>query len=182
MIDDMLANLKKEQEGDDNLREYCDKEFDEKEDTKKELENSIADSETAIADLEGTIKMLTEEIKALDDGIKALDKSVAKATEMRKEENAEYKELVADDGAAKEVLLWAKNRLNKFYNPKLYKAPPKRVLSSEDSIVVSMGGTLAPTPPPGGIAETGISASLAQVSAHVHGEAAPPPPPETFKA
>merc|ERR1719266_3016272 len=169
MIDDMLANLKKEQEGDDNLREYCDKEFDEKEDTKKELENSIADSETAIADLEGTIKMLTEEIKALDDGIKALDKSVAKATEMRKEENAEYKELMANDGAAKEVLLWAKNRLNKFYNPKLYKAPPKRVLSDEDRIVVDMGGTLAPTPPPGGIAETGIMASLAQV--------APPPAP-----
>jgi hypothetical protein len=75
---------------------------------------------------------------------------------------------MANDGAAKEVLGWAKNRLNKFYNPKLYVAPPKRELSEEDRITVNMGGTLAPTQPPGGIAGTGISA-LAQV--------APPPPP-----
>merc|ERR1719436_2063249 len=40
-----------------------------------------------------------------------------------------------------------------------------------------MGGTLAPTPAPGGIAGTGIgAASFAQ------GEVAPPPPPETFGA
>jgi hypothetical protein len=43
------------------------------------------------------------------------------------------------------------NRLNKFYNPKLYKAPPKRVLSEEDQITVNMGGTLAPTAAPGGL-------------------------------
>merc|ERR1719210_3095799 len=58
-------------------------------------------------------------------GIKALDKAVAEATEQRKEENAEYKELKQSDTAAKEILLFAKNRLNKFYNPKLYKPPPK---------------------------------------------------------
>jgi len=66
-----------------------------------------------------------------------------------------------------------KNRLNKFYNPKLYKPPPKRELSEEDRITVNMGGTLAPTAAPGGIAGTGVTA-LSQV--------APPPPPETFGA
>merc|ERR1719387_3510198 len=116
-------------------------------------------------EFEGAIKTLAEEIAALEDGIKALDKSVAEATDMRKKENEEYKTMMANDGAAKQVLGWAKNRLNKFYNPKLYKAPPKRDLSAEDSIVVSMGGTLAPTAPPGGIAGTGIA--LVQVSAHV---------------
>merc|ERR1719478_981708 len=75
---------------------------------------------------------------------------------------------MANDGAAKDLLAFAKNRLNKFYNPKLYKAPPKRELSEEDRITVNMGGTLAPTAAPGGIAGTGIG--LAQV--------APPPPPE----
>jgi hypothetical protein len=64
---------------------------------------------------------------------------------------------MASDGTAKEVLKFAKNRLNKFYNPKLYKAPPKRELSEEDRITVNMGGTLAPTAAPGGIAGTGIS-------------------------
>merc|ERR1740120_199456 len=44
-----------------------------------------------------------------------------------------------------------------------------------------MGGTLAPTSPPGGIAGTGI-ALLAQVSAHVQRKIAPSPPPETYGA
>merc|ERR1719388_168272 len=48
--------------------------------------------------------------------------------------------------------------MNKFYNPKLYKPPPKRELSEEERITLNMGGTLAPTNPPGGIAGTGISA------------------------
>merc|ERR1719161_1521255 len=48
--------------------------------------------------------------------------------------------------------------MNKFYNPKMYKAPPKRELSEEERITLNMGGTLAPTAPPGGIAGTGISA------------------------
>merc|ERR1719446_1361373 len=63
--------------------------------------------------------------------------------------------------------------MNKFYNPKMYKAPPKRQLSEEERITVNMGGTLAPTAAPGGIAGTGVTA-LSQV--------APPPPPETFGA
>merc|ERR1719276_617210 len=75
---------------------------------------------------------------------------------------------------------FAKNRLNKFYNPKLYKAPPKTELSREDRIVENMSGTSAPTEAPGGIAGTGIEV-FAQVSQHTHREA-PPPPPETFGA
>merc|ERR1719161_1986739 len=51
----------------------------------------------------------------------------------------------------------AKNRMNKFYNPKLYKPPPKRELTEEERITLNMGGTLAPTNPPGGIAGTGVS-------------------------
>merc|ERR1719183_3070093 len=64
----------------------------------------------------------------------------------------------------------AKNRMNKFYNPKLYKPPPKRELTEEERITLNMGGTLEPTPPPGGIAGTGIGLLERNV-------AAPPPPP-----
>merc|ERR1719164_64999 len=88
---------------------------------------------------------------------------------------------MANDAAAKELIGMARNRMNKFYNPKLYKPPPKRVLSEEYSIVVNMGGTLAPTAAPGGIAGTGIAA-LVDVSAHNAGRVAPPPPPETAAA
>merc|ERR1719291_156630 len=123
-----------------------------------------------IADTKEAIATLEDDIKALQATIKALDKAVAEATDQRKEENEDYTELMANDGAAKELLLWAQNRLNKWYDPKLYKPPPKRELSEEDRIVVNMGGTLAPTAAPGGIAGTGIA--LAQ------NDVAPPPPPE----
>merc|ERR1712194_735481 len=114
-------------------------------------------------------------------GIKKLDKSVAEATEQRTEENSEYKALVASDTAAKQVLQWAKNRLNKFYNPKLYKAPPKVELSAEDRTYSSQGMGLSTTAP-GGIAGTGIEvASLVQVLAHQQKEA-PSPPPATWDA
>merc|ERR1719265_1771331 len=107
---------------------------------------------------------------ALEDGISKLDKAVAEATATRKEEHEDYVSTLAANTAAKDLLAFAKNRLNKFYNPKLYKPPPKRELSEEDRIVVNMGGTLAPTAAPGGIAGTGIG--------FVQTVTAPPPPPE----
>jgi len=177
MIDEMVQTLKTEQVDDDNKKEYCGTELDSADDKKKSLEHSISDLETVIADTKEAIATLEEEIDALEKSIKALDKAVAEATEQRKEENEEYTELMASDSAAKELLGFAKNRLNKFYNPKLYKAPPKRELSEEDRITVNMGGTLAPTAAPGGIAGTGVTV-LADVSEHSQDGVKPPPPPE----
>mmetsp|Transcript_67828 Transcript_67828/g.130961 ORF Transcript_67828/g.130961 Transcript_67828/m.130961 type:complete len:687 (-) Transcript_67828:86-2146(-) len=150
MIDEMVANLKQEQSDDEAKKDYCDKELDTSEDTKKELDLKVSDSATAIEELEGSIATLTEEIAALQAGIKALDKAVTEATAIRKEENADFKELMQSDTAAKEILGMAKNRLNKFYNPKLYKPPPVE----------------EPT--------------FVQISAHASKRVAPPPPPETF--
>jgi chromosome segregation ATPase len=172
MVDEMVATLKKEQTDDDDKFEYCKVQLDNLDDKKKGLERDVSDAEKAIADAEETIDTLKADIKALSDAIKALDKSVVSSTEQRKEENTDYKDLMASDTAAKELLEFAKNRLNKFYNPKLYKPAPKRELSEEDRIAVNMGGTMAPTPAPGGIAGTGIA--LAAV--------APPPPPEAVAA
>merc|ERR1719379_1645666 len=179
LMDEMVVTLKKEQVDDDLKKEYCEKELDLADDKKKALERSISDSEKAIADAEEGIATVTEEIKALEEGIKALDKSVAEATEQRKEENKEYTELMAGNTAAKELILFAKNRMQKFYNPKLYKPPPKRELTEEERITLNMGGTLAPTNPPGGIAGTGVS--MAEVRFHnaMAMREAPPPPPET---
>jgi len=181
MIDDMVATLKVEQQDDDKKKEYCAEELDLADDKKKGLEHDIADLETAIEAAKDAIAKLAEEIAALTAGIKELDKMVMEATEQRKEENEDFKELMASDTAAKELLKFAKNRLNKFYNPKLYKAPPKTELSREDRIVENMSGTAAPTEVPGGIAGTGI-AVFAEVMAHEQQQVAPPPPPETFGA
>merc|ERR1719311_1961721 len=174
MIDDMIALLAKEQTDDDNKKEYCAESLDVAEDKLKELEHTIGNLEKDIADGEAAVATLTEEIAALIQGIKDLDKAVAEATETRKEENEEYTETMAADTAAEQLLKLAKNRLNKFYNPKLYKPPPKRELTEEERITLNNGGTLAPTAPPAGIAGTGV-AVLAQ-------REAPPPPPETYGA
>merc|ERR1719473_1812767 len=133
----MVAVLGSEQQDDNDKKEYCEIQFDLADDKKKSLERSISNLEKAIEKAKEGVKALAAEIKALQEGIAALDKSVAEATEQRKEENAEYTELMASDGAAKELLGFAKNRLNKFYNPKLYKAPPKRELSEEERITLN---------------------------------------------
>jgi chromosome segregation ATPase len=157
LIDDLVATLKKEQVDDDAKKEYCEAQFDMTEDKIKGLQRSIEDTKTVIENAKEGIATSISEAKALQEGIVALDKAVAEATEQRKEENADYKELMAGNAAAKELLLFAKNRLNKFYNPKLYKAPPKAELSAEDKISSSF--------------------SLLQLK-----KDAPPPPPESFKA
>eukprot|EP00420_Gonyaulax_spinifera_P032078 CAMPEP_0197877010 /NCGR_PEP_ID=MMETSP1439-20131203/5849_1 /TAXON_ID=66791 /ORGANISM="Gonyaulax spinifera, Strain CCMP409" /LENGTH=76 /DNA_ID=CAMNT_0043496331 /DNA_START=1 /DNA_END=227 /DNA_ORIENTATION=+ len=76
--------------------------------------------------MKGSIATLKEELEVLAAGIKALDKSVAEATAMREAEHKDYTELMTSDANAKDLLLWANNRLNKFYNPKMYQPPPKR--------------------------------------------------------
>merc|ERR1719424_2572730 len=157
MIDEMAATLKTEQTDDDHKKEYCAAQFDQSDDKKKSLERAVSDLETAIADAKEGIATLQAEIKALGASITALDKSVAAATEQRKEENEDFQSLMASDSAAKEILGFAKNRLNKFYNPTLYKAPPKRELTDEDRATLAAGGTLAPTAAPGGIAGTGVT-------------------------
>merc|ERR1711957_424498 len=102
-----------------------------------------------MGDAKESIASLTTDIEALTAGLKALDKSTAEATEQRKEENSDFTELMAQDTAAKQLLDMAKNRLNKFYNPKMYVAQPK-------------------------VEE----AELAQIQAHAQQKAAPPPPPQ----
>merc|ERR550514_1641851 len=126
MIDDMVALLGQEQRDDDDKKEYCEKLIDKTEDDLKSLELAVSDLGKAIADYKESIATLGEEIAALEDGIKALDKQVAEATDDRKEEHEENVATLASDNAAKELIGIAKNRMNKFYNPKLYKPPPKQ--------------------------------------------------------
>merc|ERR1719340_175780 len=117
MCDDLVAELKQEQQDDNDKKEYCEKQFDLADDKKKALERAEKDAENAIAKAKEAIETLTGEIEAIEKGIKELDESVVEATEQRKEENQEFKQLMAADTKAKEILKFAKKRLNKFYNP-----------------------------------------------------------------
>jgi len=175
MVDDMVALLKKEQLDDDEKKVYCNSQFDVSDDKKKALERSVADEEASMAKAEGGIATLKEEMEALQEGIAAMDKSVVEATDQRKEEHKAFTELMSSDKAAKELLGIAKNRLQQFYNPKLYKPPAKVELSADDRIVENMrGAAFAQVSPDARI--------LVDISAHSHGEVAPPPPPAAVEA
>jgi len=117
MVDNLVVELKSEQAMDADKKSYCLAEMDKAEDKKKGLDLDVADLEKAIEDAKESIATFASEIAALEDGIKKLDSSVAEATATRKEEHDDFVETLAQNTAAKDVLAFAKNRLNKFYNP-----------------------------------------------------------------
>jgi len=114
-IDKMIGLLDKEQTEDDQKKAYCEAKLDKTEDQKKSLEQKVEDTEKAMEEAKDTIATLADEIKGLAESITALDKSVAEATANRKAENAEYKESMAANVAAKKLLEMAEARLSKFY-------------------------------------------------------------------
>merc|ERR1719389_1028637 len=95
----------------------------------------LSETDAKLSELTDTIGTLMEEISALGASIAALDKSVADATEQRKEEHAAYVEQMQMNEAAMGLVEKAKNRMQKFYNPTLYKAPPKKEMSMEEKIM-----------------------------------------------
>merc|ERR1719281_189382 len=132
MIDDMVVLLGKQQKEDDTQKEYCENELEKANDE---------------------ITTLAEEISLLQQGIAELDKSVAEATEQRKEEHSEYVSTMQLNEVAVQLVGKAKNRMQKFYNPTLYKAPPKKEMSMEDKIMqagmfVQVREDVAPPPAP----------------------------------
>merc|ERR1719473_1079600 len=128
MIDEMIVILKQEQVDDDAKQEYCNLQIDATKDKAKGLTGNIKDLEIDIEDKTGALSTLKDDIKTLNGGIAELDRLVADATVQRKQENEEFTELISNDMAAKELLAFAKNRLQKFYNPKLYKKPAKKAM------------------------------------------------------
>merc|ERR1719299_38642 len=160
MIDDMVVLLGKQQKEDEKQKAYCEDEFDKAADEEAASKTKLAQTDAKLAELTDSIGTLMEEIAGLEASIAALDKSVADATEQRKEEHAAYVAQMQMNEAAMGLVEKAKNRMQKFYNPTLYKAPPKTEMTMEEKII-----------------EAG---SFAQV--RVHSDVAPPPAPETFGA
>jgi len=178
MVDEMIKTLAKEQDDDDSHKDWCNTEFDQKDDEAKALVRRIDSLETQITETEESIATLTDELATLKKGIKDLDEAVTAATAQRKEENKNFVQTQAENSAALQLLEVAKNRLQKFYNPALYKPPPQRELTEEERIYMNSGGEVETlvTPAPGtGIAGTGITV-FSQM------RVAPPPAPETGAA
>merc|ERR1719299_51418 len=154
MIDDMVVLLGKQQADDEKQKAYCEGEFEKAGDEEAASKTKLSQTDAKLSELTDTIGTLMEEISGLGASIAALDKSVADATEQRKEEHAAYVEQMQMNEAAMGLVEKAKNRMQKFYNPTLYKSPPKTEMSMEEKTI--QAGTF--------------------VQVHMH--VAPPPAPE----
>jgi uncharacterized protein YoxC len=137
MIDDMVVLLGKDQKEDDKSKTFCEDELEKAEDEDKAAKDKKGQVEAAISEMADEIEALGESIATLEQDIKDLDKSVAQATEQRKEEHADFQESQQLNEAAVQLVGKAKNRLQKFYNPTMYKAPPKKEMSMEEKIMAN---------------------------------------------
>merc|ERR1719188_1166655 len=142
MIDDMVGLLKQEQTDDESHRDFCNNEFDHSSDKEKDLKSALAGLRSSISAMKDEIQSLSDAVAASKSKIAETDKAVAEATAQRKSENAEYTKAVQANSIAIELIGKAKNRLNKFYNPGLYKEAPKREMTDEDRATLAAGGTV----------------------------------------
>merc|ERR1719238_873049 len=166
MVDEMVVIEGKEQDSDDHQKPWCNGEFDKSAREEASEKSEIAGLDAEIEQEQDMIAAINEEIAVLKEEVAALDKSVAEATEQRKEEHAEYAETTQLTSTAVDLVKKAKNRLNKFYNPVLYKAAPVKKEMSMEEKILDAGGFLA---------------QRREVSEmHRRIAVAPPPPPETF--
>jgi chromosome segregation ATPase len=152
-VDEMVALLGREQEADDAKKSKCEAKLDQAEDERKDLKQKISDLESEKAEQQDSLDTSNANMKALKESLKDGDEAAQTATEERKKEHAEFKELISSDSAAKDLLSMAKQRLNKFYHP-------SHKEHSDDE-----------------------AASLVQIGSHnqLRQTGAPPPPPPTFE-
>merc|ERR1719421_2120990 len=147
MVDGMVGVLEEEQVKDDKQDVWCLAELEKTQAEAKQTTVDISDLETAVHEARDGIATVTSEIDDLKAGLVELDKDVAESTELRKKEHEEALSEAAANGAAVELLGMAKNRMNKFYNPTLYKEPEKAA-EEEDFFAQVAARASQPGPPP----------------------------------
>merc|ERR1719321_1276918 len=156
MIDDMVVLLGKQQMEDDKQKVWCEDELEKAADEEAATKTKLGQVDATISEQQDTISEAMEEISTLTSEIAELDKAVADATVQRKEDHQAYVEGMQMNEVAMGLVEKAKNRMQKFYNPTLYKAPPKTENTMEEKII--------------------IAGTFAQI--HMHNNVAPPPAPE----
>jgi len=142
MIDEMIAILTKDNKDDLMQKDFCISELTKTEKEKAATEDKLSSLAASIEEMTDASAEMSDKIKALQEGIASLDKDVAEATEMRKTEHAEFGSTLQLTEIALGLIGKAKNRLQKFYNPTLYKAPPKKEMTMEEKIIASGSSAL----------------------------------------
>lgn len=118
-IDALIKELEEEQDADTKKKVYCKAEFDSAEDKSRDLERSMADLTSEISSQKEGLAAVQEDLANLEKHIQELDKDIAEATEQRKEEHSAFMDKMAENTAAKELLTFAKQRLEQFYGAAL---------------------------------------------------------------
>jgi len=129
MMDEMVAQLKKQQQEEVDFKAYCTKEFDENEKAVFAKNEEKNDLEASIEKLEALMEKLGKEIKEAKAQIAETEVEIKKASEAREEENAEFQTTVADQRATQTILKKALLRLKDFYKKGLGK---KLVLAQQE--------------------------------------------------
>jgi hypothetical protein len=147
-IDEMVVVLEHEQKADDAKKDRCDAKLDAAEDEKKELDHKMSDLKAEVAENEDSVDTRLKHMDALKEGLLNADDAATKATEQRKKEHSEFKELVASDTAAMELLSMAKKRLDKFYHPKTNKGDEEGTSFVQIASHAQLRQATPPPPPP----------------------------------
>jgi hypothetical protein len=143
MVDEMVGILEKQMADDIKHKDWCIAELGEADKNMKAVTDKATEIESSIEELTDYAESIKDDLAALTEDVAGLDKDVASATTNRKEEHSEYQEEIQLTETAIQLIGKAKNRLQKFYNPTVYKAPPKVEKSMEEKITA--GGSSALT-------------------------------------
>jgi len=115
MMDEMVANLKKEQQEEVDFKAYCTKELDENEKASYAKSQQIKDLEGQLEKLAALMAKLAKEIQQAQADVAETKLQIKKASEVREGENAEFQTTVADQRATQTILAKALLRLKDFY-------------------------------------------------------------------
>jgi len=123
-IDDMVADLKIQQEKEVEKKDFCNKEFDENEKMTYTTEEALADLVDNIKGLDATLEKLTEETAHAKAEIADMEVAVKQASEDREKENREYQEEITDQRMMQAILQKALERMQKVYKSALVQQEP----------------------------------------------------------
>ena len=155
MIEEMVVLLKAEQGVEDSKKAYCLENFDKTEDAKA-LAKTIVGHEDATQEFQEQLSNTDDRIAVVQQSLAELDDSVAKATEMRRNQHAEF--ATHSQQCRRDRVAHARRQTDStnFTSSKLHKAAPKAELSSADRMYVNMSGEITAAAPTG-IAGTNVA-------------------------
>jgi chromosome segregation ATPase len=172
MVNEMVANLEKEQDDDDAHYAYCQDELAAKAAKRAKLNEELDLLDSKLGNLAASIKTTDDEMATLKQEIAKLDTSVADATAARKAEHSEFTATTAELQMAIDLLHKAKDRMAAFYAPK-----PQPVQQS----FLGLGISFVQVRRSASVLDEFLQAATqAQSTSGAAQKAQPPPAPETF--